>query len=92
MSRPAQAHAARPVPFVNATRRSALTDAYLQPHAAIWPQKHRRRYCETVGGHEEVMNSIERAMRMGRAGVEGCAVMRRLVGRPVIEPILTRLL
>ena len=38
------------------------------------------------------MNSIERAMRMGSAGVEGCAVMRRLVGRPAIEPILTRLL
>ena len=36
------------------------------------------------------MNSIERAMRMGSAGVEGCAVMRRLVGRLAIEPILTR--
>ena len=71
MSECAQAHAARPVALANATEHFR----HKGPSEALLTQ---------YGGHEVVllMNSIERAMRMGSAAAEGCAIMSRLVGRP----------
>ena len=86
MSERAQAHAARPVALANATQHLALAKAVriLADTSGYLASEAQEALLTQHGGHEVVllMNSIERAMRMGSAAAEGCAIMSRLVGRP----------